>query len=65
MADKRALSDLNERDIDMVSAGHGMHIAIVVRSSGQTITQTGGSQLDVITNNRTVIDGMSIGKPSR
>ncbi|WP_027576860.1 hypothetical protein [Bradyrhizobium sp. WSM1743] len=65
MADKRALSDLNERDIDMVSAGQSIHIAIVVRSSDQTITQTGGSQLDVKTNNRTIIDGMSIGKPSR
>lgn len=65
MAYEHALSDLDERDIDMVSAGQSIHIAIVVRSSGQTITQTGGSQLDVITNDRTVIDAMSIGKPSR
>lgn len=65
MAYKRALYDLNERDIDMVSAGRSIHIAIVVRSSDQTITQTGGSQLDVITNNGTIIDAMSIGKPSR
>lgn len=65
MASKRALYDLNERDIDIVSAGQSIHIAIVVRSSDQTITQTGGSQLDVITNNRTVIDAMSIGKPSK
>jgi len=65
MADKRALSDLNERDIDMVSAGHSIQIAIVVRSSDHAVTQTGGSQLDVITNNRPIIEGMSIGKPSR
>lgn len=62
---ERALYDLNERDIDLVSAGRSIHIAIAVRSSDQTITQTGGSQLDVITNNRTIIDAMSIGKPSR
>lgn len=65
MAYKRALYELDERDIDMVSAGQGIHIAIVVRSSDRTITQTGGSQLDLITNNRTIIDAMSIGKPSR
>lgn len=65
MAYKSALFDLNERDIDMVSAGQSIHIAIVVRSSDQTITQTGGSQLDLITNNRTVIDAMSIGKPAK
>lgn len=62
---KCALYDLNERDIDMVSAGQSIHIAIVVRSSDQIMTQTGGSQLDVITNNRTIVDAMSIGKPSR
>lgn len=65
MAYKRALYELDERDIDMVSAGQSIHIAIVVRSSDRTITQTGGSQLDLITNNRTIIDAMSIGKPSR
>lgn len=65
MAYKRALYELDERDIDMVSAGQSIHIAIVVRSSDRTITQAGGSQLDVITNNRTIIDAMSIGKPSR
>ncbi|WP_407120056.1 hypothetical protein [Bradyrhizobium sp. STM 3561] len=65
MAYKGALYELNEQDIDRVSAGQSIHIAIVVRSSDQTITQTGGSQLDVITNNRTVIDAMSIGKPTK
>jgi hypothetical protein len=65
MAYKRALYDLKHEDLDIVSAGQILHIGIVVRSSDQTIIQSGGSQLDVIVNNRTIIDGMSIGKPSR
>jgi len=65
MAHKRELYDLKQEDLDMVSAGQIHLIAIVVRSSDQTIMQGGGSQLDVIVNNRIIIDGMSIGRPSR
>jgi hypothetical protein len=64
MAYKRALYELEQEDLGKVSAGHTQHIAVVIRSPDQSIYQTGGSQLDVVTNNRTIIDSMSIGRPS-
>ena len=64
MANKSAPYDLNEADLNRVSAGTIHHIAIVVRSSDQTIIQTSGSQLDVITNNHWIIQAKPIGKPS-
>jgi hypothetical protein len=64
MANTRALYDLKQEDLDSVSAGQiSHHIAIVVRSYDQTIIQTGGSQLDVITNNNPIIVAKQIGKP--
>lgn len=64
---KSSLRDLREEDLDNVAAGHTSHIAVVIRSSGTsdqpiTITQTGGSQLDVITNNNPIITAKPIGK---
>jgi hypothetical protein len=65
MASENSLYDLREEDLDRVSAGtHINRIAIVVRTSDQTITQTSGSQLDVITNNNWIIQAKPIGKPS-
>jgi hypothetical protein len=51
MDSKNSLREFPEEDFDKVAAGQTNHIAIVIRSSDQTIIQTGGSQLDVITNN--------------
>jgi hypothetical protein len=62
MTNTRAPYELNEADLNRVSAGIIHHIA--VRSSDQSISQTGGSQLDVITNNRRIIQAKPIGKPS-
>jgi len=60
MAYKRALYDLKQEDLDMVSGGqplHIMHIAIVVGcTSDQTVTQTGGSELTVITHDVLRVD---------
>jgi hypothetical protein len=44
--------ELQEQDLDKVAAGlrRQVQIAVVVRSSDQTVTQT-GSHLDVIVNN--------------
>jgi hypothetical protein len=64
MASENSLYDLREEDFDRVSAGtHINRIAIVVRTSDQTITQTSGSQLDVWTNDHQIIS-KPIGKPS-
>ena len=64
MTNTRAPYELNEADLNKVSAGIIHHIAIVIRSSDQSISQTGGSQLDVITNNNWIIEAKPIGKPS-
>jgi hypothetical protein len=62
MASKNSLRELREEDLDNVAAGHISRIAVVIRSSDQTITQTSGSQLDVITNNNWIIQGKQIGQ---
>jgi hypothetical protein len=58
------LHELQEEDLDNISAGgNSLNIAFVVHSSNQDITQT-GNQLLVVFNNRTLVD-RSIGTPGR
>ena len=64
MTNTRAPYELNEADLNRVPAGIIHHIAVVVRSSDQSIIQTGGSRTHVITNNRWIIQEKPIGKPS-
>jgi hypothetical protein len=66
MANKCSPCELQEVDLDSVSAGKNtntMTIAVVVRSSGWDVTQ-GENELTVITNDNPVQWGRSIGKPS-
>jgi hypothetical protein len=52
MASEDLFHELQEEDLDKISAGQRqLNIAVVVRSSDQHIVQT-GNQLDVVVNNR-------------
>ena len=52
MANTDSFYELQEEDLDNVSAGQRqLNVAVVVRSSNQQIDQT-GNQLEVIVNNR-------------
>jgi hypothetical protein len=52
MASEDSFHELQEEDLDNISAGQRqLNIAVVVRSSDQHIVQT-GNQLDVVVNNR-------------
>ena len=64
MLNAGALYELQEEDLDNISAGdNSLNIAFVVHSSNQDITQT-GNQLLVVFNNRTLVN-RSIGTPGR
>jgi hypothetical protein len=55
------LHELQEEDLDNISAGgNSLNIAFVVHSSNQDITQT-GNQLLIVFNNRTLVN-RSIGR---